>query len=313
MSTITTILAGDLITNSRADINNNFSNLNTDKMETSVLDTDTALTANSDSKVATQKAVKTYVDAGGNVNASETSKGIVEEATDAETLAGTATGGTGAKLVVTPAKLKAVTSPVVRTYLNAASPATWSKPTGLKYVIVEVQGAGGSGGGVNAGSSPGTASSGGGGGAYGKKLIVAASLGGTETVTIGIGGSAPSAGDNNGTAGATSSFGAHVSCTGGGAGQKGTVNTVASGGTSTGGDINISGQDSTAGVANSLGSQGGNGGSSVLGFGGTSSGITKTQAGQGYGAGGAGVHNVSTTSAGGAGADGFVIVTEYYL
>lgn len=32
-------------------------------METSVLDTDTALTANSDSKVATQKAVKAYVDA----------------------------------------------------------------------------------------------------------------------------------------------------------------------------------------------------------------------------------------------------------
>lgn len=74
-------------------------------METSVLDTDTALTANSDSKVATQKAVKAYVDAGGNVNASTTTKGIVEEATDAEITAGTATGGTGAKLFVTPPKL----------------------------------------------------------------------------------------------------------------------------------------------------------------------------------------------------------------
>ena len=105
MSTITTLNASDLITNSRADINTNFSNLNTDKIETSVLDTDTALTANSDAKVATQKAVKAYVDAGGNVNASETAKGIVEEATDAEVTAGTATGGTGAKLFVTPAKL----------------------------------------------------------------------------------------------------------------------------------------------------------------------------------------------------------------
>ena len=38
-------------------------------------------------------------------NASETAKGIVEEATDAETAAGTAVGGTGAKLFVTPAKL----------------------------------------------------------------------------------------------------------------------------------------------------------------------------------------------------------------
>lgn len=63
MSLITTLNASDLITNSRAVINTNFSNLNTDKIETSVLDTDTALTANSDSKIATQKAVKAYVDA----------------------------------------------------------------------------------------------------------------------------------------------------------------------------------------------------------------------------------------------------------
>lgn len=66
MSTITTIDASDLITDSRADINNNFANLNADKIETSVLDTDTTLAADSDSKVATQKAVKAYVDSGGN-------------------------------------------------------------------------------------------------------------------------------------------------------------------------------------------------------------------------------------------------------
>src|SRR5690606_11602238 len=40
-------------------------------------------------------------------NASETTKGIVEEATDAEVAAGTATGSTGAKLAVTPEKLAA--------------------------------------------------------------------------------------------------------------------------------------------------------------------------------------------------------------
>lgn len=105
MATITTIQAADLITDSRAVINTNFANLNSDKIETSVLDTDTTLAANSDSKVATQKAVKTYVDAGGNVNASETAKGIVEEATTAEVVAGTDTGGTGAKLFVPPSKL----------------------------------------------------------------------------------------------------------------------------------------------------------------------------------------------------------------
>ena len=105
MATIITLQSTDLITNSRADINTSLANLNSDKMETSVLDTDTALTANSDSKIPSQKAVKAYVDAGGNVNASETTKGIVEEATDAEVTAGTATGGTGAKLFVSPTKL----------------------------------------------------------------------------------------------------------------------------------------------------------------------------------------------------------------
>lgn len=43
------------------------------------------------------------------VNASETVAGIVEEATTAQTTAGTATGETGAKLFITPAKLAAST------------------------------------------------------------------------------------------------------------------------------------------------------------------------------------------------------------
>src|SRR3990167_3347516 len=72
------------------------------------------------------------------------------------------------------------TVPVIRTYLAAASPATWTKPAGLTYVIVETQGAGGDGF-----TGPG---GGGGGGAYSKKLIAVGSLGATETVTIGAAG-----------------------------------------------------------------------------------------------------------------------------
>lgn len=102
MSTIVTIAAGDSITNSRADLNTNFANLNSDKIETSYLDTDTTLAANSNSKIPTQAAVKAYVDAGGNVNATLTSKGIVQLATVAQVAAGTATGSTGAALAVTP-------------------------------------------------------------------------------------------------------------------------------------------------------------------------------------------------------------------
>jgi hypothetical protein len=102
MSTIVTIAAGDQITNSRSDINTNFSNLNSDKIETSYLDTDTAMAANSDVKIPSQKAVKTYIDTSGGANASTTVRGIVEEATAAEITAGTAAGGTGARLFVNP-------------------------------------------------------------------------------------------------------------------------------------------------------------------------------------------------------------------
>lgn len=105
MSTITTINGTDVISTSRTTINTNFSNLNTDKVETSYLDTDTSLTANSDSKIATQKAVKAYVDSGGNQNASTTARGIVEEATSAEIIAGTGAGATGARLFVNPTQV----------------------------------------------------------------------------------------------------------------------------------------------------------------------------------------------------------------
>lgn len=124
MASITTINASDQITDSRTVINTNFSNLNSDKIETSVIDTDTTLAANSDSKIPSQKAVKAYVDAGGNANASETAKGIVEEATDAEVAAGTATGGTGAKLFVTPAKLLSLSSLTLTTYQEFAGATT---------------------------------------------------------------------------------------------------------------------------------------------------------------------------------------------
>ncbi len=116
MSQITTINSGDLISGSRTDINTNFANLNTDKIETSVIDTDTTLAANSDSKIATQKATKAYADSVVGANASETAKGVVEEATDAEVTAGTATGATGAKLIVTPAKLSTRLTTVLASY-----------------------------------------------------------------------------------------------------------------------------------------------------------------------------------------------------
>jgi hypothetical protein len=107
MATITTLVGSDGITtaNSMTKINANFSNLNSDKVETSVISTDSTFASASDAKVASQLATKLYVDSGGNQNASETTRGIVEEATDAEVTAGSSTGSTGAKLFITPTKL----------------------------------------------------------------------------------------------------------------------------------------------------------------------------------------------------------------
>jgi len=67
MSTITVLASGDQISASRAVINTNFSNLNTDKEEVTNKSTDTSL-GTSDTLYPTQNAVKAYVDAVGNIS-----------------------------------------------------------------------------------------------------------------------------------------------------------------------------------------------------------------------------------------------------
>lgn len=314
MATISTIAGADGISPSRTVINTNFSNLNTDKIETSVLDTDTALTANSDAKVATQKAVKAYVDGVGVATATTTVKGIVEIATQAEVDAGTATGATGASIVVTPATFKASQMPIVRTYLNAGSPATWTKPAGLKYVVVEVQAGGGGSGGT---TSVDKGTGGGGGGGYSRKIIASASLGATETVTTGAGGSAGAGTGGTGGTGGSSSFGVHATATGGIGGELTGLGGRGGGGAS--GDVNHYGSAGGSGVSVAGAPVGGAGGSSHLGGGGqpaftNGGGVVTGSAGDVYGGGGGGSVSGSSgnDSAGAVGAAGIVIVTEYY-
>ena len=62
MATITTLATADNGATSRTTINDNFTNLNTDKIETSVLSTDGTLAGDSDTEIPSEKAVKTYVD-----------------------------------------------------------------------------------------------------------------------------------------------------------------------------------------------------------------------------------------------------------
>lgn len=203
--------------------------------------------------------------------------------------------------------------PIVRVY---TSNATWTKPPGLKYIVVEM--VGGGGGGSGTGSSKGSSGSGGGGGGYTRKIIATTSLNNIEDVIVGIGGTGGAAIGNSGGDGTNTSFGTHCFSTGG----KGGLNSSSgwqggAAGIGVNGDINISGNG---------GGQGGSLGNTGIGIGGSlgggsffcggapgsamdSDGLTGNQ----YGAGGGGGSYVSgSRKSGGNGSGGIVIITEYY-
>ncbi len=198
---------------------------------------------------------------------------------------------------------------------------TWTRPDGIRAVKVTVVGGGGGGGGSwNTGSgSEGTSRGGGGGGGGAVKWIT--SPGATETVTVGAGGS----GTLSGTAGdgGTTSFGSHVSATGG----KGTssaapvsARTLAAGGAGgagASGDVNLTGGQGGAGFVTAAADPlpTGHGGASALGNGGVCTALGSTASGSdgsGYGGGGAGAVTVGGVGLAGAdGSPGIVIVEEY--
>lgn len=88
------------------------------------------------------------------------------------------------------------------------SSGTWTKPGSGTIAMVECWG-GGAGGTRHY-------SGGGGGGGYNMKWIPLSSLGATETVTIGAGGTGKTGSDGPGTAGGNSTFGSHLTGYGGG-------------------------------------------------------------------------------------------------
>lgn len=117
------------------------------------------------------------------------------------------------------------------------SSGTWTKPAGAKLVQVLCIGAG-AGGGSGARGAAGTEKLGGGGGAAGQRVVasfIASSFAGTESVTVGAGGTGGTAkttdgAGNNGTAGGASAFTSVITALGGDYGLGGATATGATAG-----------------------------------------------------------------------------------
>lgn len=209
------------------------------------------------------------------------------------------------------------------------STGTYTPTAGMLYCIIELVGGGGGGGatattnGVQI-----SAGGGGGGGGYSRKTVSAATIGASQSVTVGNGGTAGAVSAGSGGTGGTVSVGAIISATGGaggggsGAGGGNAANGGA-GGVGSSGDLNTNGGAGGVGGGSGLAS----GSFAISGFGGSSyfggntagigglSGQAAGNAGVNYGSGGSGgLCGVSgTQSAGGAGAKGVVIITEYVI
>ena len=202
-----------------------------------------------------------------------------------------------------------------------ASSGTYTPSTGMLYCVAEVLGGGGGGGGASSTAS--TVSAGGGAGGYSRVTLSAATVGASQTVTIGSGGTAGSTSGGTGGTGGASSLGSLAVGNGGvggaGATAAGTVYAGGAGGTATSGDLNIQGQGGIYSI--SLGGASamvvpGEGANTMFGAGGilspqlgSSPTATAGVAATGYGAGGSGA--IGASKAGGVGAGGLIYITEY--
>ena len=200
------------------------------------------------------------------------------------------------------------------------SSGTYTPTPGMLYCLIECLGGGGGGGGAAGTANYYLGAGGGGAGSYSRTLASAATVGGSQTVTIGAAGNGGAAGFNVGASGGATSVG--VLCTANGGAGGNAINTGSAAGGGNGGAagtgdvagrgapgfhgiyLNVSGTTAVA--------YAGHGGSSSFGGGGLGGVNTSGSAGTGFGSGGgggalAGVGN----AAGGNGAAGLVIITEY--
>lgn len=202
---------------------------------------------------------------------------------------------------------------------------TYTPASGMAFCIVISTGGGGGGGGAEGTDTTIEIGAGGGGsGATCIELFDAATIGASQTVTIGAAGTAGSSSGGNGGNGGNTTFGS-LHTAGGGVGADGIQSNSnggtegGAGGTASNGLLNISGGYGSTGIGMSAGNNGfgGNGGAGFWGGGGTgastSSGAAAGSAGLAYGSGGGGaaVADASAGAAGGAGVAGAVLVIEF--
>lgn len=306
---------------------------------------------------STSPATKGYVDyvafnGAAVINANTTNKGVVQIATGAQAAASTATGSTGATLVlpasvatstwnsatagnvipvsslstkkiadgfISTSTLLAATSTInigafpawqigkQMQVFSSTGTTTFSVPSGISKVQVQVQAGGASGGGGNSGGA-----GGGGGGGYAFENV---DVTGTTTIQVFVGsGGAAVSGGTDGNPGTWSTFGTngfYLSASPGiGGGRSNGTPTGGAPGIGSGGDINISGDGGGPGTSATAGFSGGKGGGSHMGGGGNGVAASGTGGtGGNYGGGGGGGSTTSGSATSGAGAQGVVIVS----
>lgn len=213
----------------------------------------------------------------------------------------------------------------VQVFFYTGSTQTYTPTSGMVSCIIEAVGGGGGGGGAATSGAGNIASAAGGGaGGYTRGVFSAATIGASQSITIGAAGTAGAAGANNGGSGGTTSIGALMTAVGGTGGNGSGAGTVTasiggSGGAGTGGNFSTQGTAGGWGWGSFAGSivSGGFGGSSFFGGGGGMTADAAGHAGQAavsYGGGGGGATTFqSAAAAGGAGAAGIVTVTEYVI
>lgn len=203
---------------------------------------------------------------------------------------------------------------------------TYTPTAGMLYCIIECVGSGGGGGGTSTCTATQVSVGGGGGGAgYSSKFASAATIGASQTVTIGTVGTAGAVGGGSGGNGGSTSVGT-ICVANGGSGGVGSAATTAV-------LLAVSGGSALTGGTGDIVSSGGAGGYGVgsstsgyvaSGIGGCSffcgsanavvgGGAANGNAGNNYGGGGSGGGTApsNTQKTGGAGSGGFVRITEF--